>query len=489
MSPSASIVSPQIRSIFAGYSYAITLLLVVALTSNFLFASSHDLQRCIEIAALGIMALVFLVRASAGQLPAIPRSISVLLTAFLALGLVSAWNAFSFRHAAYEWSSILLLLVLIFAVSAELARDPGHFRSLLHWTGMACCIYSLRVLVMYAALLSSGYPVDVFDLVVGFSNPRFLNHTQTALMPLIVLLCLTAPRSGVWRKLWFTLAAFWWALLFVTEARATILALSVACATALVVRRSHARQFVTTMLMTALTGIVLYVLLFILLPEVLGLPSLASPLNVLARTATNPASDRILLWKLALHLIQAHPWLGVGPQHFAHEGARLYAGAHPHDWLLQISAEWGIPAMLCLLATILLGARGLARSGARLANGDLVNQQLLVTLQVACMAIFVDALFSGVLVMPQSQLAISLVLGMAYAWHQQQSGAVASAGVIQSAPTRAVSAIIVAAGLSGLIWSVAPDLVRHARGNALTPAELAANPAQHWSRMWETGYF
>lgn len=467
----------------------VTATVSLALFVNFLFVSGHNQQRCIELVLLSVVSIYVLLRTYGGKIQRLSGSISNLLVGFLGLGVVSAVTALSLRHAVYEWSIIVLLLMLVFGIAAELTRDMRRLPVLLQWVGIACGVYSLRVLLMYTVALASGFQVDMHELAVGFSNARFLNHTQTALLPLIVLLCLKAPQSSGWRKAWFALASFWWAVLFVCEARASVVALVAGCICAVGLRRSHARPFMLTMLWSALAGLVLYALLFILLPVLVGLQPVGSPLNVVARTAANPTSSRNLLWNLALDLIAAHPWLGVGPQHFAHEGAHLYTGAHPHNWLLQIGAEWGIPALLSLLGAVFLGARALVRSGTKLVATDVENQNMLVTLQVACAAIFVDGLLSGVIVMPQSQLAIALVLGIAYAWVRGQDGALEPAHVLPSLASRILVISLIIAASVGLIWSVAPDIVRHARGGPLTPAELAANPEAHWSRMWEAGYF
>lgn len=489
MHASSTVIASRSSRLFLNYRSAVSLALCGALGASFLIASGHDLQRCIELLALSITAIFVLIRLARGNVLVEPNAVTHLLLAFLLLGLLSVAFAHSLRHALYEWSLLLLLMMLVFALAAELRHDALRLPAFLQLVGVACGLYSLRVLLMYFAALASGFQLTMHDLAVGFSNARFLNHTQTALLPVIVLLCLQAPRKGAWCKAWFALAAFWWALLFVCEARASVVGLVIACIVALGLRRGHAREFILAMLWSAVAGVILYALLFVFLPVLAGLDPVGSPLNVVARTAADPTSARNLLWKLALQLIAAHPWLGVGPLHFAHEGARLYTGAHPHNWLLQIGAEWGMPALLCLLAAIFLGARALVRSGASIAAADLTNQRMLAMLQVACAAIFVDGLLSGVIVMPQSQLAIALVLGVACAWVSLQKGPMAQTPARPSAATRIGIAVLVVAGAGALAWSLAPDLVRHARGDALTPAERAVNPAAHWSRMWEAGYF
>jgi putative inorganic carbon (HCO3(-)) transporter len=481
---------PQSPFFLIGYRCAITVALCCALTANFLFASGHDQQRCIELIALWGMAIVVLMRAGKGHIFPISKSTGMLLLTFLVLGLASVSTAAFLRPAVNEWSMLLLLVALVFAIASELITDIGRLPVFLQWIGIACGMYTVQLTIMYGAALATGFQMDMQTVVINFANSRHLNHAQTALLPLIVLLCVRTPRIDARRKLWFALAAFWWALLYVCEARASILALAVGSAAALMIRRGYAREFLTMMASTALAGVALYVLLFVFLPVAAGLQPIGSPSNVLARTAANPSSNRFDLWELTLQLIAAHPWLGVGPQHFSHESAKLYMGAHPHNWVLQIGSEWGIPALLCLLGTLLLGVRALLRSGRHIAKGDSNNQQMLATWYVACTAIFVDALLSGVIVMPQSQLAVALVLGMTCAWVRTQSGTeVEVAGHARSVTMRAIMAGLVAAGLCGSIWSVAPDMVRHARGDALTPAESAANPFMHWPRLWEAGYF
>jgi O-antigen ligase len=323
-------------------------------------------------------------------------------------------------------------------------------------------------------------------LAMGFSNARFFNHVQTVLLPLIVLLYLHAPTGSGWRRASFALAAFWWAFLFVSEARASILALGAGCGCAFVLRRTDARSFLKAMMLTALAGVIVYGLIFMLLPVLAGLSPFSATANVMQRTAADPTSRRNLLWQLALELIAAHPWLGVGPHHFAHEGATLSWGAHPHNFIMQVGAEWGVPALLCLLGAIGIGMRRLVRTGTRIAQDDLPKQQTLAVMLATGAAILVDGLFSGVLVMPQSQMAIVLYLACAAGWARSvEQDAAPRAG----APLRRLSAGLAVVALCGLTFAVAPSVLRHASHAPLTPAEKAVNTNTYYPRMWEAGYF
>jgi O-antigen ligase len=476
---------PKSQPLSAWTGLACTLVLMCGLLLNFLAADGHDRQRCVELVLLAFGAAAAL-RGRGAALASVSVPVRLSLAGFFALGLASALAAWSPRHALYEWSSLLMLVMLAFAVCGEVARTGSDgLQRIFHFVGAACLLYSLRVLLIYGAALANGFPIDMHGLAIGFSNVRFLNHAQTALLPLLVLLCLQAPAGSRLRRTWFVLAAFWWALLFVSEARASVLALAAGCGAAFVSRRGQARGFLKRMGLTALAGVAIYLVLFIFLPMLAGLKPIGSVANVVARTAADPASHREYLWGLAWELISAHPWLGAGPLHFAHYGADLQTGAHPHDWIMQIGAEWGVPALLCVVSLIGFGTRALLRSAARIAPGDRPNQQLLAAFVVAIAAILVDGLFSGVLVMPQSRLAIVLVVGCAAGWVRSLDVRARPA----PAPLRHGIAVLALLGAAVLAWSLAPNLAARVRGEPLTRAEQQVNAGLHWPRMWEAGYF
>jgi O-antigen ligase len=467
---------------------AANLLVIAAMAMGFMWSSGHDDQRCVELVLLALLAPIMLARTGmADQITWMSGPSRFCIGAFFALGAVSALSAFSLRHALYEWSILLLLLLAAALLAAELARaGTVGLQSVLRCTVAVGILYSLRIALMYAAALASGVQTDMHVLAIGFSNARFFNHAQTVLLPLIVLVYMQAPKGSGWRWASFALAAFWWAFLFVSEARASILALGVGCAFTFMVRRAGARSFLAAMMLTALAGVAVYGLIFILLPMLAGLSPFSAATSVFQRTAADPTSRRNLLWALALELIAAHPLLGVGPHHFAHEGATLSWGAHPHDFIMQIGAEWGVPALLCLLGVIGIGMRRLVRTGARIAQADLPKQQTLAVMLATGAAILVDGLFSGVLVMPQSQMAIVLYLACAAGWVRSvDQGAAPRAG----APLRRLSAGLAAVALCGLALAVAPSVLRHASHAPLTPAEKAVNPNTRWPRLWDAGYF
>jgi len=68
-------------------------------------------------------------------------------------------------------------------------------------------------------------------------------------------------------------------------------------------------------------------------------------------------SERMVLWKQAWSMAQAHPWFGVGWFGFGAEQVRIAANfssttyaEHAHNWLLNFAAELGLPATLVIFS-------------------------------------------------------------------------------------------------------------------------------------------
>ena len=462
-------------------------ILLFAIALNFLWADGHDQQRCIELAVLALGLIGALVTGQlARALQTVPLTLRAAGLAFLALGLCAAVGAFSPAHALSEWAMFVVLGLSAIVVADEFASSDaaGRYR-LLQILGAVCALYSLRILLVYAAALAAHTQIEFQDLSAGFSNIRFFNHAQTALLPLLVLLVATSARTSWTRRVAFLVAADWWSLIFFTESRATMLALAAGAAVAWLSCGRQARSVLATLVVTALAGIGLYLLLYFVIPVAVGLDAYGLSGHMLGRSAADPISGRQFLWQRAAELIIHHPLLGVGPQHFAHYGADLHTGAHPHDWLLQIAAEWGLPALLCVLFLLGMGARGLVRAGRTVAADDASDQALRAAFIVAVAGVTIDSLFSGVLVMPQSQMSVALVCGIAIGWTRSRY----PAPVAVSAMTRVASTVLVMAALCILALVAGPDAARKWEGAALTAKEQAHNPGVQWPRLWQAGYF
>jgi len=123
-------------------------------------------------------------------------------------------------------------------------------------------------------------------------------------------------------------------------------------------------------------------------------------------------TGRLKLWTIAVEMSGQHPWLGVGPMHYA-DDAVSYA-AHPHNALLQIAAEWGLPALAIVLLLFVIGLRAWLRAGPGSISASHDQEQganLQPALFAALLTATVHAMFSGIIVMPVSLTMMTLTLG------------------------------------------------------------------------------
>jgi O-antigen ligase len=352
--------------------------------------------------------------------------------------------------------------------------------------GVVCLVYALRILAVYALGLATQVQPGALDLTPNFSNYRFFNHVQTVTLPLLVLLSVLAPRASRVRWVWFALAAFWWAMVGVTAARGTLFGELAGCAGIVLLGRRHCLRFVQWMALSALAGAALYLVFFMLVPALAGMGAFGEFSSVVERTVADPASGRERLWRRAFELIAAHPWLGVGPQHFAHYAADVHTGAHPHNWALQVAVEWGLPALSCLAMAIACGARALLRAGRRIAAGDEPNRMVFAAFAATGLAILADGLLSGLIVMPQSQLVIVIYLGCAVGWSAARNASPAPRASRAAGLLARIMLVAAACGLAAVAW---PELGARLRHEPLSTEAATLNGRILWPRLWQAGYF
>jgi O-antigen ligase len=478
-------------STFVSSKHAVSVALLAAIAGNFILPGGHDEQRALQVCLLLAFAVAALAR-PATLSAALPQSpvLRFSLAGFFLLGTVSSILAFSPRLALYEVASLMLLLLVALSVAAEIAGSgTDTLLRVLQALGAICLLYAFKIGLVYVSAFASGAQPDALDFTPGFNNYRFFNHAQTTSLPLLVLLFALTPRGSRLRWVWLMLAALWWALLAVTSARGTVAGLAAGCAVALALRRRHAFPFLRALALSAALGAAVYLVFFKWIPVAAGFLPFGELAHVVERSVADPGSGRQYLWQLAIDLIAAHPLLGAGPLHFAHYGARLSYGAHPHNWVLQIAAEWGIPALLCLAVAIGAGALALVRVGKRLPDGDLPSQDILTALIVAGAAILVDGLVSGVLVMPQSQLMIVLYIGCAAGWSRRFGNAGGTAATAAASPGRAGAAAVLVGAMLALGNGVWPEIVARVTHEPLTAQQQALNHGTPWPRLWAQGYF
>lgn len=431
---------------------------------SFLGLHPHDLARLAQILLLAMAVCC------AVLLP--NRTVHVgyaRLIALLGGGALAVAAAPHIEWAVREW----LLAVSLCAMAGVIARSPlKTVKGLISGVAFAFGAYGLGVLVLLS-IVGMQDPANLrADAIPGYGNHRFFNHVQTVLLPIIALGAYQT-RTQVGRLLLWMCSAAHIALLLFTGGRATMLSLVVGGALALWASASL-RRASTPIGAAVLAGAVLYGGLLVLLPASLGAAS-AEPLTQRLATVHTVAS-RWDAWQLAWRDAVAHPWLGIGPMHFAaHAESPI---AHPHNLFLQLLSEWGAPFTA---AAIILMCRGMYALVDQVRSGPSADGMMGPLLAWGCSAAFLDAFFSGNAVMPNSQVAISMCCGAAGAWYGEQRVERMSWRV-----QRPVSVVV----LLGTIWLTAVSIgealnldehLEAARGLARLPFGDAYDPPRFWS--------
>ncbi|KPV41422.1 hypothetical protein AN478_02265 [Thiohalorhabdus denitrificans] len=372
----------------------------------------YDLKRLYLIAVFSAGSLALLAsnlfRQRARALwQAIPRIGRLGLILFFVLGLPSAGLAAKPQAALLEWAWFLALFQLSMAVAAALELTPRTGAGIL-MVGLLGGItaYSGGFMDHYVwATWVRGNSIEWIGPFGRFANVRFFSQVQTLTLPLLAATVLLAARFS--RTLFWLLAviaAFWFAMLFATGTRGTWVGVLGAMVILVFFPRAWAWQKVNLSLLTG--GGLLYFLIF----------SGQSP--GVERTASKLSGDpsgesRLQLWEHALDAIAQAPWLGQGPMHYALGGGPP-GSAHPHNSLLQIGSEWGLPALFLL---VILSAWGLLRFfrqetgqlSSAVGHGGGAAQIIHTALLASLLAGLGHSLVSGIIVMPASQFLLAVI--------------------------------------------------------------------------------
>ncbi len=330
-------------------------------------------------------------------------------------GLLSSLRAPATFYAFLEASHFLLLFATAGIVAAAVRRAPRQTeQKILGAVALSA--------VLYAVFFSVGYGMHLtYEEIrlwpeggTNYVNIRNFNHYQTWTLPLLggVLLAIPqrwkAARGGV-----FGLVALWWALVFASNVRGTIVAMGVAAVGVGLLFRQHAKPWLLVQAVGLLAGLGLYYLLF--LTEGSGPP-------VVERFSEGGQySKRLQLWWTSLEMAWASPWLGAGPMHFAWPPYRFATAGSPHNAFLQWLAEWGVPSTGIMSGLAVWGGwRWMDQERRASEAASAASNGVRVALVASVLAAGAHAMVSGLLVAPISQIFLVLVGGWAWGRYQYE---------------------------------------------------------------------
>lgn len=438
----------------------------VTLAPNIAFAPDlpwHDGQRLAQLLVLLLVGAVVLLPANGRAVwqvwTSLPRWSRHALVTVALLGLVSGLSAPLPRWALLEWSVLLLLGVLALAVVTAWRVSGARREELLVAAFYASALaYGVKAVTMYVTMLAvgPGYGLGfmVEELFTGFSNVRFFSHVQTMLLPFLVLPLLWWGTTRARRALLFVVPALWWMLVIASGTRGSWVALLIGALVAVSFGGRTAWRWIGWQLAALLAGALAYVIFVLLVPDWLARPALF--MHRVADIISLRGRDE--LWAIAFDLIVQHPWLGIGPMHYAQHLSVL--ATHPHNAMLQIMVEWRVPAALLVTALWIAAGLGWAMHVRRMCRSVPADHHalVLVALLAAITGASAQAVVDGIIVMPVSQLLFALLCGWALGCYLN---AAKEGGQPEPVPATALAfrgTVLVL--LAAMVWGVHPEIGR-----------------------------
>jgi O-antigen ligase len=415
--------------------------------------SLHDSQRMVELLLISLLLIESIIyRKNTFYLP-MDKSIRYALSALTALAITSSCLAISPRHALIEISLFAGLLYLTLFVARLYHENRMQLIKRLTyvvWGGILLSMAAFYVGYLTATIFKT--PVVWPAPITGFNNVRFFNQYQLWTLGLTALPLLSFDFNNTRTRYWLHLGMIcWWVLLFHTASRGVLLSWGLGILVTAAVYRKLAWPLIRLQLIHFSTGFLSYQILFELIPFLRGS---AVVTGTIVRDTT---SDRIELWKQALHLIQNHPIFGIGPMHFAWYSP---ISAHPHNSVLQIMTEWGLPAALLIL---IITCYALFCWLKKFNVGNLQTKtnhdcNLAIILFFTFISNAIYSLVDGVIVMPISQVMMFTFIGLMIGYYHQGNITEITESKIKSL----IKALFAGIVLATLIWSTLPEILQNA---------------------------
>jgi hypothetical protein len=408
----------------------------------------YDVKRMLQFTLLFLLfllpALNRRIRKEFGDiLAATPGWIRGTLLVMFGLGLLSAvTHARSDMHLANSLSDVVLLGLLIAAVFVVGAcRRIGNVvfdRIAVAMMAATTLAVGTQELFGVAAAHAAGTEFSYSYSLINFSHPRFFNQVQSWTIPVIAALPLLLPRFPLARWVCVVALGLSWYVLFMTAGRGS----AVGLATAFIFSALAFPFARAALLKWQAAGLVVGVMIFaaVLFSFEGGFHEFSEPGRPESSQPTRGATDstdaagvakgesrspflaesfgrpmahtsgRSAMWSHILRDSLENPVLGIGPMNYACISGGWFG--HPHNFPLQIAGEWGIPAALALFAIVVFL---LVTSVSGIRQNTLARPEVslgAVLFFTGASAAAVHACFSGVLVMPASQVTGIVICGI-----------------------------------------------------------------------------
>jgi putative inorganic carbon (hco3(-)) transporter len=435
--------------------------------------SYHDSQRMLELILIAaILICCALNELSWAQVIHVNHKVRIGIYLIFALASLSTLLSHTPRHAVIEISIFGGLSYLALLVVSLYQENKQVFLTRLCYALLASILlYLISFYVGYITAILSKTPLSWPKPFSGFTNIRSFNQYQLWSLGLIYLPLLNFELKQNLKRGLLVALSFWWILLFYSASRGVLLAWLFAILITWFVYQKSAWSFLRLQFIGIATGFLGYHILFNIIPAT------AKSSLVTGSILRQTTSDRTDLWGNALTLIHDHPLLGVGPMHYPWYNTSL---SHPHNSVLQLAAEWGLPATLIILA--IAGYTGycwlMKFNANKLKDESKSNCNLVIILFFTIAANAAYSLVDGVIVMPISQVLMATIIGLMIAVYTGENKANTSQKSIASKTKSAIAVTL----LIAIVWSTLPEIREALSGSEkrFSMGYTAAGPRIWW---------
>jgi O-antigen ligase len=404
----------------------------------------------------------------------IPLQARLGLLSILILAIISALTAPLSNYAFLELSVYISIFLFSLAVAALFIQNPKLLqKAVFIFCIISCTLYQLTFFAGYLASFIENIPLAWPEPFSGFSNIRFFNQYHLWIFFLVSTPLLIYPTLSFRLRNFVKVIALGWAiLLFASGSRGAILAVFLSLLICWLIFKQYAMPFIKLNLCLLSSGFIGDLFLFKLLPFLLGSDVFSGWRTVDQLTTDAP---RLYLLQTSLTHIKNHPWLGIGPMHYAYYPNSI--AMHPHNSLLQWAAELGLPSTIILLIIIIIGVIAWIKRYNQICipSNDNEKQLLPIILLSTLIANLGYSLVDGVIVMPMSQILLGIISGWMFGFYFEANGQ-------NSLSNRNIHIMLFASlTLVTLIYTVMPSFIQ--RINNVNKSE----PMLMIPRFWQDG--
>jgi O-antigen ligase len=417
----------------------------------------HDCQRVLQLLLLAFV-LIDAVIVNFGNTNGIlvDRKVKLGLFVLLVLAIASSASSIEPRQAIIEISIFAALCYLTLFVAKQFNDNKETFIKQLTYALLASILlYMVTFYVGYAAAVVDKIALAWPKPFYGFSNIRLFQQYQLWGLGFIVLPLLAFDLKKKARNWLYIALTCWWVLLYYAASRGVTLGWLIAMAVTSIFYQKLAWPFLRVQLINATTGLAGYLVLFKAIPFLI-MASATSGSGSAIVTSTifrDTTYDRLDLWKVAYVMIKNFPFFGVGPMNFYFYNN---FGTHPHNSILQIASEWGLPATFIMLAILGYSFNCWYKrfNASKLQTATKLDSNLSVILFFTIIANGAYSLVEGVIVMPISQVLMFTTIGLMIGQYTLEHVTITKSSKFRFRP------IFAGLVLVALVLSTMPELVR-----------------------------